>query len=64
MAKQAKTYRQLKEELDTVLTELEAGSDDIDKSIDQYKKGRELIAQIEKYLKHAKAKIDILKPPK
>lgn len=64
MADKAKSYRQLKEELDAVLLELEASADDIDKAIEQYKKGQQLIEQIEKYLQKAKAKIDILKPPK
>jgi exodeoxyribonuclease VII small subunit len=64
MADKNKSYRELKEELDAVLLELEAGGDDIDKAIIQYKKGQELIDRIEKYLKQAKAKIDILKPPK
>ena len=58
------SYRKLREELDKVLLELEANTDDIDKAIVQYKKGVEVIVQIEKYLDKAKAKIDILKPPK
>ena len=58
------SYRKLREELDKILLELEANTDDIDKAIVQYKKGVEVIVQIEKYLDKAKAKIDILKPPK
>ncbi len=64
MADKANSYRKLREDLDKVLLELEANTDDIDKAIEQYKKGVEIIAQIEKYLDKAKAKIDILKPPK
>lgn len=64
MAEKANSYRKLKEELDKVLIELESNTDDIDKAIVQYKKAVEIIARIEKYLDKAKAKIDILKPPK
>ncbi|HEX5797029.1 MAG TPA: exodeoxyribonuclease VII small subunit [Candidatus Saccharimonadales bacterium] len=64
MAKKAKTYRELKDELDRLVLELEATTDDIDKAIEQYKKAQKLIDEIEKYLDKAKAKIDILKPPK
>lgn len=64
MAEKTKSYRQLREELDNVLAELETSMDDIDKAIEQYKKGQEIIAQIEKYLDKAKIKINVLKPPK
>lgn len=64
MADKANSYRKLKEELDKVLIELESNTDDIDKAIEQYRKAVEIIARIEKYLDKAKAKIDILKPPK
>lgn len=64
MAEKTKSYRQLKKELDDLLAELEANNEDIDKAIDQYKKGQAIIDQIEKYLQKAKAKIDILKPRK
>lgn len=59
-----KSYQHLKAELDKVLVELDANTDDIDKAIAQYKKGIQLLGDIEKYLGRAKAKIDILKPPK
>lgn len=64
MAEKADSYRKLREELDQALVELESNTDDIDKAIKQYNKGVEIIAKIEKYLDKAKAKIDILKPPK
>jgi exodeoxyribonuclease VII small subunit len=63
MAKKDKSYNELKHELDVILAELEANTDDIDKAIEQYKKGREIIGLIEKYLDKTKAKIDMLKPP-
>ncbi len=63
MAKE-KSYSQLREELDKILIELETNIDDIDKAIEQYKKGVQLIDEIEKYLDATKAKINILKPPK
>ena len=59
-----KSYQELKDELELILAELEANTEDIDKAIGQYKKGMERVAEIEKYLDKAKAKIDILKPPK
>lgn len=64
MADKEKSYRQLKEELDSILSELETNADDIDKAIDQYKNAQAVIARIEKYLKKVKVKVDILKPPK
>lgn len=64
MSEKADSYIKLREELDAVLVELESNTDDIDKAIERYKKGVEIIAKIEKYLDKAKAKIDILKPPK
>ncbi|HYF96700.1 MAG TPA: exodeoxyribonuclease VII small subunit [Patescibacteria group bacterium] len=57
-----KTYAELKEELEAILMQLESNTDDIDKAIEQYKKGQEILAEIEKYLEKTKAKIDTLKP--
>ena len=57
-----KTYAELKEELESILVQLESNTDDIDKAIEQYKKGQEILAEIEKYLEKTKAKIDTLKP--
>ncbi|HEX5455925.1 MAG TPA: exodeoxyribonuclease VII small subunit [Candidatus Saccharimonadales bacterium] len=64
MAKKTKSYRELKDELDRIVLELESTTDDIDKAIEQYKQAQKTIAEIEKYLDKAKSKIDILKPPK
>lgn len=64
MAEETKTYRELKKELDEILLELETNTDDIDKAIEQYKKAQDILAKIEKYLDKAKAKIEVLKPPK
>lgn len=57
-----KTYAGLKQELEEILAQLESNTDDIDKAIEQYKKGQEVLAEIEKYLEKTKAKIDALKP--
>ena len=57
-----KSYQNLKAELDQVLLELEANTEDIDKAIGQYKRGMVLLGEIEKYLDKTKAKIDVLKP--
>lgn len=64
MAEKTKSYKQLKEELDVIIVELESSAEDIDKAIEQYKKGQTIIAKIEEYLKKAKVKINVLKPPK
>lgn len=64
MPEKTKSYKELRKELDDVLAELETSADDIDKAIEQYKKGQEIIAKIEKYLQKAKIKINVLKPPK
>lgn len=64
MAKKTKSYRELKDELDRIILELESTTDDIDKAIVQYKQAQKIISEIEKYLDKAKSKIDILKTPK
>lgn len=64
MSQSQKTYRELKDELDKIILELEANIDDIDKAIKQYQAAQIVIEQMEKYLDKTKAKIETLKPPK
>lgn len=56
-----KTYRELQTELDKVLDQLQSAELDIDKALELYKAGQELIEQLEDYLKNAKNEIETLK---
>ena len=56
--KNNKSYRQLNEELEKIIYELDSELDDIDKAVDLYKKGEQILEQIDSYLKDAKTKID------
>jgi len=48
-----KTYRDLKAELDAIMLELQREDLDVDEALKHYKRGQELIKQLEKYLKTA-----------
>jgi exodeoxyribonuclease VII small subunit len=52
MAK-AKTYRELMEELETVMQALQEGDLDVDVAIEHYEKGMRLTKEIEAYLTNA-----------
>jgi exodeoxyribonuclease VII small subunit len=52
MAK-AKTYRELMEELETVMQALQEGDLDVDVAIEHYEKGMRLTKEIETYLTNA-----------
>lgn len=52
-----KNYKQLRQELDEIVAELESDSLDIDDAVSYYQKAQELIAETEKYLNDTKAKI-------
>ena len=45
-----KSYRQLREELDKILHQLESENIDIDEALIQHKKGQEVLKQMEQYL--------------
>ena len=55
------SYRQLREELDEVLTELQREDLDIDRALEYYKKGLQLVKQLEKQLSGAENKIRDIK---
>jgi len=55
------SYRALQSELDKVLTELQSTESDIDKALDLYKQGQELIKQLEEHLLTAKNTVEHLK---
>jgi exodeoxyribonuclease VII small subunit len=52
-----KSYKELHEELDEIMGQLELSALDIDESIELYKKGEKLIGLLEKRLKEAKNEI-------
>lgn len=52
-----KSYKVLQAELDNVLEELQSNELDIDKSMELYNKGQELISELEDYLKKSKNEI-------
>jgi exodeoxyribonuclease VII small subunit len=57
-----KSYSQLKQELEEIMLDLESNTDDIDKSIESYKKSMKIIDQMQKYLSDKKAEIKKLHP--
>ncbi|HEX5744056.1 MAG TPA: exodeoxyribonuclease VII small subunit [Candidatus Saccharimonadales bacterium] len=46
-------YEELRRELDSILDDLQSGSLDIDQALEKYKRGLELVGQLEKYLDKA-----------
>ena len=61
MPKTDKSYQQLKAELDEVMMALQQDDLDVDKAIEFYQKGLQLVQQLEKYLKNAENKVTELK---
>lgn len=58
---QKKSYRELQTQLDTVLDHLQSAELDIDKALELYKQGQNLIKQLEDYLQTAKNTVEELK---
>ncbi len=54
-------YEELRRELDTILDDLQSGSLDIDQALEKYKRGLELVKQLEKYLDTAENTVRELK---
>ena len=50
-------YQQLHRELDQLLEAMQAGDMDIDEATKAYKRGQEIITQLETYLKAAELKV-------
>jgi len=57
----AKDYQSLKAELDRIMVELQREDLSVDEALKFYKRGQELIIQLEKYLKEAENKLTELK---
>lgn len=58
-----KSYKQLQEELDDLLEQLQSEELDIDKALILHKEGEKLVAELETYLAEAKNEIKHLKKP-
>jgi exodeoxyribonuclease VII small subunit len=54
------SYQELKSELDDIMDQLGREDLDIDKALDYYQRGIELVKQLEAYLKTAENKIQVL----
>lgn len=61
MPKPKPNYEQLRAELDAVLAELQRDELDVDKALEYYQRGLELVRQLEKYLNSAENKVRQLK---
>jgi exodeoxyribonuclease VII small subunit len=60
MSKQ-KSYKELKAELDKVVSQMQQEDVDIDLVIELYKKGQALIKELENYLKNAENTVKAIK---
>ena len=58
---QPKKYRQLRDELDSIMAELQREDLDVDQALEHYQRGLELIKQLEKHLGGAENKIRDIK---
>lgn len=56
-----KSYKELQNELDEVLHELQSADLDIDKALALHKQGEKLLDKIEDYLNNARNKIEEIK---
>lgn len=64
MAKQAKSYGELKTELQSIIEQLQDESLDIDKALELHEKANKLISELEKHLEKIKHKFEIIKKKK
>lgn len=56
-------YQTLKDELDEILTDLQRDDLDVDAALQKYRRGLELVKELEAYLKTAENTINELRPP-
>jgi exodeoxyribonuclease VII small subunit len=61
MPKAKPNYEQLRAELDSIVAELQRDDLDVDKALEYYRRGLELVKQLEKYLKTAENKVRDIK---
>lgn len=55
-------FKELNDELEEILADLQSGDQDVDEVIKKYERGIELIEKLEKYLSDATNKITKVKP--
>lgn len=60
MAKTKKTFEQAMEELERIVTEIEQGKVPLEKSIEKYARGIDLVKQCRRILESAEKKIQLL----
>lgn len=61
MPKAKPNYEQLRAELDSIVAELQRDDLDVDKALEYYRRGLELVKQLEKYLNTAENKVRDIK---
>lgn len=61
MAKVSKNYRQLKDELDQIVADLDSVDLDVEEALKLYDKGQVVIKELEEYLKTAENRVEELK---
>ena len=64
MGKQDTTYRELSDQLEAVLAQLQAEDIDIDTALSLHEQGMKLVSQLEARLKHSEVTIKKLKNPR
>jgi len=62
MSKTKPTYQELKAELDAIMVELQRDDLDVDEALESYKRGLELVKQLQNYLKTAENNLTELRP--
>lgn len=60
-AKTQPSYQDMNDELETIIADLQREDTDVDQAVKQYKRGLELIQQLEKHLKTAENTVQELK---
>ncbi len=54
-------YRELNDELEAILADLQTDELDVDKAIAKYERGMEIVKQLEEYLQKAENKVKAVK---
>jgi exodeoxyribonuclease VII small subunit len=61
MNKPNQTYRELNDELDNIMLELQSGELDIDLAVEKYERGMQILKKLETYLTTAENKVKLIK---
>lgn len=57
MSQKQESYRNLRQELDEILSSIQSGDLEIDEATKQYERAMDIVAKLEKYLNEAENKI-------